>query len=78
MTILDTFDKNKLKATSGKTIVYQPIVTNPIQPQLNLPNITKVRFDTKITVDHHQYPSTHWELNASNISAGTDPILTKF
>ena len=46
------------------------------QPQLNQnstqPNITKVGFDTKMTLHHH-----HRELNVINISAVTDLMLTK-
>ena len=53
------------------------------QPQLNhnstQPNITKVGFDTKMTL--HQDPRPphhhHQKLNIINISAFTDPILTK-
>ena len=44
------------------------------QPQLNhnstQPKITKVGFDTKMTLHHHH----HWELNVINISAALDPI----
>ena len=44
------------------------IATTPTQPQLN----SKVGFDMKITLHHHQQ-----KLNISNKSASTDPILTK-
>ena len=51
------------------------------QPQLNhkstQPNITKVWFDTKMTLHHHHPPPTHRELNVSNTSAVTDPFVTK-
>ena len=45
------------------------IVTTPTQPQLN----SKVGFDTKMTLDHHQYH----KLNVINISPVPDPISTK-
>ena len=45
------------------------IVTTPTQPQLN----SKVGFDMKMTLHHHP---PH-KLNVSNISAVTDPDLTK-
>ena len=54
------------------------------QPLLNLnstqPYITGVGFDMKMTLHHHHHPPTtthHRELNVSNISAVTNPILTK-
>ena len=50
------------------------------QPQVNhnstQPNITKVRFDTKMTLTHHHHQYRQ-KLNVINISALTDPILTK-
>ena len=46
------------------------IVTIPTQPQLN----SKVGCDTKMTLVH---PPPPHQLNVSNISAVTDPILTK-
>ena len=46
----------------------EPICHNPNSTQ---PNTTNVGFDMKMTLNHH-----HRELNFSNISAVTNPIIT--
>ena len=54
------------------------VVKTPTQRQLNN-NSTKVGFDTKMTVHTHPTPPhpPPQKLNVCNISAVTDPILTK-
>ena len=53
----------------------QVIVKTPTQPQLTQPksNITSVGLETKMTL----HTTTQQKLNNSNISAVTDPNLTK-
>ena len=50
------------------------IVKTPTNTEFN---ITKVGFDVKMTLHHHYHHRQHWELNIINISAVSDPILTK-
>ena len=77
---------SKWKAASTKKQVANSsqkiaiIITTPTQPQLN----SKVGFDTKMTLDHHQYHKLNVinisavpDNNNNNISLIIDPILTK-